>query len=256
MVQISQSVAYRLAAVACLACVCGFGQAQDMRHSQDQASQSQTQLAKPSPAIAPAPIPPPAKAPSLLDHPAEPAKVTLAAGKLSILANNSSLAAILDQISVVGGMKVEGLRTAGNSDQRVFGSYGPGTPRDVLSDLLSGSGYNVLMLGVTPAGLPRELALTARPTGGTPNASPQSGMRGSDDDEGFQPAQYPEEQDTQPPPPPIPPGTANRVRSPQELLQELQRMHQEQQDQQNSEPSEGYTQSDTQDHTQPNTPRN
>lgn len=235
MVHVPQFVACRLAVVACLACVCGLGQAQtNMNHSTNPMP-SQTEPAKPSPIPAPAPVP--TKAPSLLDHPAQPATVTLAAGKLTIQANNSSLTAILGQISVAGGMKVEGLPAAGSSDQRVFGSYGPGAARDVLSDLLTGSGYNVLMLGVTPAGLPRELALTARPAGGTSGPSSQPGVRGSDDDEGFQPTQYPEEQDTQPPPPPVPPGTANRARSPQELLQELQRMHQEQQGQQ---PSEGY----------------
>jgi hypothetical protein len=58
-------------------------------------------------------------------------------------ATNSSLQQILSDVSTATGVKVEG--TPG--DQRVYGSYGPAPARDVLSQLLDGSGYNVLMIG-------------------------------------------------------------------------------------------------------------
>ena len=61
--------------------------------------------------------------------------------------------------------KVEGL----SQDQRVFGSFGPGDPRDVLSQLLEGSGYNVLMLGGQGDGAPEEIVLSiAKPAGPQP----------------------------------------------------------------------------------------
>ena len=34
-----------------------------------------------------------------------------------------------------------------NVDQRVFGTYGRGPARDVIAQLLDGSGYDVLMIG-------------------------------------------------------------------------------------------------------------
>jgi len=189
--------------------------------------------AKPSAAVAPtAPA-------SLLDHPPQPAKVTLASGKLTIDADNSTLAEILHQVSQTGGMKIDGLQ-GGNGNQRVFGSYGPGTPRDVLTSLLNGSGYNFLMVGQTPSGVPRQLALTARPAGGVPNPPPQSfqSTREEYEQDITAPTQYPQERETHPTPPPVPARGPNGVRTPEEILQELQRMRQQQnqpQDQQQDE---------------------
>jgi hypothetical protein len=182
------------------------------------------------------PSPSPLSAPSLLDHPAQPAKITLAAGKLTVMADNSSLSEILHQVSAAGGMKIDGLVTGGSGDPRIFGSYGPAAPRDVLSDLLNGSGYNVLMLGETTAGLPRELALTARTAGGVPNPPPNA-ARNDENDVEVAPTQYPEEQEPIPPPP-MQPGGPNRVRTPQEMLQELQKMHDQQQQQQQQQPQQ------------------
>ena len=48
------------------------------------------------------------------------------------------------------------------ADERIFGTYGPGPARDVLSQLLDGSGYNVLMVGDRGAGTPRRIVLTIR----------------------------------------------------------------------------------------------
>ena len=129
-------------------------------------------------------------------------------------------------------MKIDGL-TASAAAQRIFGQYGPGTPREVLSNLLTGSGYNVLMAGLTPAGTPRELALSPRTTGGVSNPAPQPAETDQDTDtqQDAQPTQYPEEQQDQPQDQPQPPEAQNRVRTPEQILQELQRMHQQHQPQ-------------------------
>lgn len=103
-----------------------------------------------------------------VDQPAEPASVALLHGQLLVKADNSSLIQILDELAKVGGTSISGL----GQDQRVFGDYGPGNPRQILSELLEGSGYNVLMVGVTREGAPRQLVLTAR--GSAPPSSPRS----------------------------------------------------------------------------------
>ena len=107
------------------------------------------------------PVAAPTSAPSLLDKPPKPATVNLAGGHLTIQADNSSLMDILGQVTAASGMAVEGLGV----DQRIFGSYGPGEPHEVLSALLHGSGYNMVMLGQTAAGAPRQLTLSPRGAG-------------------------------------------------------------------------------------------
>ena len=79
----------------------------------------------------------------MLEQPAREAQIVIAGDSLSIRADNSSLAAILHQIAEKSGMKVEGL----GGDERVFGNFGPGAPRDVLAELLDGTAYNLVLLG-------------------------------------------------------------------------------------------------------------
>jgi hypothetical protein len=156
--------------------------------------------------------------------------VNLASGKLTVRADNSSLSEILHDISQASGMKVEGLQAGASGSQRVFGSYGPGAPRDVLSELLDGAGYNVLMLGVTSSGAPRELALTVRPNGAAPAPQPQPGNinQNDDSDADADNTQYPEDRQQIV----APPGPPEMRRTPQQMLQELERQRQEQQNQQ------------------------
>lgn len=84
--------------------------------------------------------------------------MTWDSGGLSVEAANSSLRQILAEISTQTGVVVEGL----SDDQRIFGVYGPGRPRDILRQLLDGTGYNMLMLGEQAPGLPRQLLLSGR----------------------------------------------------------------------------------------------
>lgn len=186
----------------------------------------------------------PQAASSLLDQPAKPAQVQLNAGKLSVNADNSTLSGILHDISARTGMTVDGL----SRDQRIFGSYGPAAPREVLSALLDGLGYNVMMVGALDNGAPRALTLAPRTGGGvaTGNRATTMPRQNNNDDEDDS---SPEQQDTPQPPrpepnppeanqppeqqqPPANPGQPGQVKTPQQMLQELQQMRQQQLQQQ------------------------
>ncbi len=86
------------------------------------------------------------------------ASVTWDSKGLRIEADNSSLQQILKDVSAATGAKVEGL----GADQRIFGDYGPGQANVVLSQLLEGSGYNVIMIGDQGEGTPRQIVLSSR----------------------------------------------------------------------------------------------
>ncbi len=138
------------------------------------AQQAPSKPAASQPAAAPQPQPAPAAsqvAPSMLQQPAGEAQVVFSGDTLSIRADNSSLSAILHQVASKSGMQIEGL----SGDERVFGTFGPGAPRDVLADLLNGTAYNLVLLGDLSNGAPRQLILT--PTthaGAAPPAPPQA----------------------------------------------------------------------------------
>jgi hypothetical protein len=156
-------------------------------------------------------------APSLLQQPAREAKIVFDQNRLSIHADNSSLEGILRQVASSSGMKVEGL----SSDERVFGTFGPGAPRDVIAELLDGTAYNVAIIGDLDNGAPRELVLTPTSHGA---AAPAPAPQANSDEES---------QDVTPQPPPEapqspatqPPATPG-VRTPQQLFEQLQRMRQ------------------------------
>jgi hypothetical protein len=194
----------------------------------------------PPPEVQPTPEPPPPELPKwpVNDTPSKPA-VTWDSGGLKIQANNASLHDILNEVSADTGAKVEGMGT----DERVFGEFGPGTARDVISQLLHGSSYNVLMIGDQGAGTPREIVLSTRRAG---NNQPQANRPGQpvdqpDDEVPDQPEDN--DQSGQPPiinngRPPMqmvpqgPPGVQGAPRTPQQVLQELQQRQQQIQDQQ------------------------
>jgi hypothetical protein len=146
---------------------------------------------KPSPAVA-------APAPETPNWPANdrPGSATVVwdSHGLHIVAANSSLAQILKEVTTKTGTSLEGM----GEDQRVFGSYGPGPARDVLSQLLHGSGYNVLMIGDQGQGTPRRILLSTHTASGS-QASPAMNAPSSlnappppDDDAGDDPPEQPE----------------------------------------------------------------
>lgn len=121
-----------------------------------------------APAVRPAPVLPAWP----VNKQPTPAVVTWDSHGLRIEAQNSSLRQILQDTAVAIGARVEGI----GSDERVFGNYGPGDAREVLSELMKGSSYNVLMVGDQGRGAPLQIVLSTRQprsgprveTGGTP----------------------------------------------------------------------------------------
>jgi hypothetical protein len=152
---------------------------------------------------------------------------------LLIEAKNSSLQQILNDVSTATGAKVDGLET----DERIFGVYGPGQARDVLSQLLQGSGYNVMLIGDEGQGTPRQILLSSRHSGDSHSAT-NANQAKTDEDDNDADEQQPQESVT---PPPVRPAFAPGVppRSPQQIIQEMQqRQQQMQQRLQNHEPEQ------------------
>ena len=184
--------------------------------------------------------------------PAHRADVTYTNNLLTISAGNSSLNQILRETSRLTGIKISG----GVADERVFGSYGPAAPSQVLAALLDGTGSNMLLVQSSGAA-PAELILTPRHGGPTPPNPNAPGFDESSDSEDAPP--NPVAQPIRPPIPPqnapraVPPASRslpeqdntstpsgqpdptpqqqqppNGVKTPQQIYDELQRLRQQQ----------------------------
>jgi len=181
----------------------------------------------PQPAPLPAPVVPPPPNWPANDLPGA-ASVVFDSRGLLVVASNSSLAQILKEVSIETGTKVEGME----ADQRIFGTYGPGPARDVISQLLDGSGYDVLMIGDRGEGTPRRIVLTGRSGSAVKNtAANNPPSMNNDDNDADQSPQEP--QPEQEPPQPVQNGTAPPVpmRTPQQIMQEIQERQRQQQTQ-------------------------
>jgi len=206
-------------------------------HHGTQAALPQASLAaQPAATASTAPATPPPPDWPANDRPSE-ATVTWDSHGLRVVAANSSLTQILRAVATQTGSTLEGL----TRDQRVFGVYGPGPARDVIGQLLDGSGYNVLMVGDLGQGTPRQIILTAQSAGGS-QPGRMNGQNSGDDDtsEAEQEAEQPEApmpQGQPMPPQAMQPGAAAAVpsRAREQMLQELQQRQQQimQQQQQN-----------------------
>jgi hypothetical protein len=172
--------------------------------------------------VAEVPTPPLPEAPKWpVNEKADPAAVVWDSHGLRIEATNSSLQQIMNDVSTATGAKVEGLA----SDERVFGSYGPGQARDVLSQLLEGSGYNVLMIGDQGQGTPRQIVLSARATTG-PQTANRNNPTPSDEDNEVEEQPQPQQ------PEPVPGRTNFPPRTPQQVEMLREQMRNQQQGQQ------------------------
>lgn len=141
--------------------------------------------------VQPAPVTPPTPEPPhspINDRPGE-ASVIWDSHGLLIAAQNSSLKQIMNDVSTVTGTKIEGLST----DQRVFGAYGPGKAREVLSKLLEGTDYNVLMIGDQGGGTPRQIVLSTRGGATTPPPANANNMPAPIEEEEASPDENPDE---------------------------------------------------------------
>jgi hypothetical protein len=154
---------------------------------------------------------------------------------LQVEAKNSSLRQILDDVATTTGTKVQGL----GPDERVFGDYGPGPARDVISQILNGSSYNVLMLGDQGQGTPREIILSERTkAGGSQSGQPNNRQPAQDEDvEQPEPEEPNQQMPVNRPPMNQPMNQPGVPMTPQQRMLEMQRqqmqMQQQQQQQQN-----------------------
>lgn len=170
----------------------------------------------------PAALPPPAPV---------PARVVLNAGRLTVDANDSDLGSILKDVAASSGMTIEGL----DKSARVFGHYGPGTPCDVLTELLDGTGYNFVMVGGANGQAPRQLVLSAQ-SHSSQHAHAAAASADEDDDDssdgGYQQPLGPGAIENVPPQP-----SSDEQERMQQHMENLQRMRQilEQQQQQQQE---------------------
>src|SRR6266851_7023336 len=123
---------------------------------------TKTPVVQPAPEPAPTPAPPP---PPLTPEqgPSYPPEVSFQAGQLTIVARNSTMVDVLTAVKQRTGAAVDMPAASG---ERVVGRFGPGTPRDVMAQLLNGSHYDYVLLG-SPAdpGALRKVVLMARVNG-------------------------------------------------------------------------------------------
>ena len=153
------------------------------------------------------------------------AVVRLQDGILIVESNNSDLTQILHDVAAASGTTIHGqVKSA-----RIYGVYGPASPVQVLRELLTGSGYNFLMVGVTKQGAPRDLVLTVESTEAAPAASGGAAVAQPADVE----AEIPDEEPPGPGAivhtPPVPPeDLRDRV---EQNLRRLQQMQEQQQQQ-------------------------
>lgn len=113
--------------------------------------------------LPPAPVGPLSQIPMEQIPPAPP-HVSYQHGLLTIVAQNSTLAAILLDVRKLTGASID---VPPNATERVVTRLGPGPARDVLAGLLNGTRFNYVMVGSPsdPAVL-SALLLTAKPAGG------------------------------------------------------------------------------------------
>src|SRR5579859_4133677 len=101
-----------------------------------------------------------------------PPRISYAEGKLTVVPNNSTLSDVLNAIQNATGAKIEGV-TPTNAD-RVFGQFGPASAREVCGGLLTGSGYDfIIMEAPENPGSVQRIILTSRSTEATGSPEPQ-----------------------------------------------------------------------------------
>jgi hypothetical protein len=96
-------------------------------------------------AAAPAPGAAPNPAPAPAIEPTKTFEVSFQDGLLSVMSTKGSLADVLTEIRKQTGADIA--IPAGAEQEEVAASLGPGTPRDIVSQLLNGSRYNFILVG-------------------------------------------------------------------------------------------------------------
>ena len=215
---------------------------------------------KKSAPVAEAPATPPPPPPTLEQSTPTPPRVSFQNGQLTIDATNSTLSQVLRAVQSRTGASID--IPGGAASERVVGQLGPGLPRDVLNNLLNGSKFDYVILGVTgKPGAVEKVILTPRQGGATITAQGNTARPPVDDesqaDESTPVADTAENDfqnpDQAPPPPPpggfrhpmMHPGQANPgatfgngeqqngAQTPEQLMQQMQQQQQQYQQQLN-----------------------
>jgi hypothetical protein len=91
--------------------------------------------------------------------PPSPPRSSYVGGKLTVVANNSTLDDVLTDVGKVIGADVQ--RSVPGGSERVFGQFGPASPAQVLNALLRGSRYDFVIVGSADGpDLVRQIILT------------------------------------------------------------------------------------------------
>lgn len=180
--------------------------------------------------------------------PAKPPRVSFVNGQLTVVAENSMMTDVLNGIRSSTGIKMEGL--GGNAD-RVYGQFGPASPRAVIDSLLNGSHYDFIILSsLDSPDTVQRVILSPRGSGPNSMTASNSGrpMNRPPVEEDNDIVNSPDEvTDEQPVPAPAPmiqqqgqpapinpstlqnsgqqPGTTQGVKTPEQLLEELRRLN-------------------------------
>lgn len=217
--------------------------------------QKPAQQQPPTPMVAtPPPVPQPPPTPEQM--PAVPPRVSMNHGMLSISADNSTLGDILNSVRQQTGATLEVPSSIAN--ERVATNVGPGSPREVLQELLSGSKFDYIIVGTTQDPNAVQRIILSQRTGGALNQTfannqpvnnyNQSNYQPPEDvNQSFDEEPQPEPAPPEPPPQPepqqvMPPNGAQpnnnqqQPKTPEQLLHELQMMQQQQQQQQQRPP--------------------
>src|SRR6185369_15863022 len=102
--------------------------------------------------------------------PSVPPRVSYQQGRLTVIAENSTLGDIFGAIRSATGIKIE--TQGGPSGDRVAAKIGPAPAKEVLLSLLQGSRYDYVMLGsLTDPEVVERVILTPKSAGGTQTAS-------------------------------------------------------------------------------------
>ncbi len=155
-------------------------------------------------------------------------QVTYRNGLLSIVAENSTLSDILHAVAARTGATVDA--PANLAGQRVAARLGPGTPRDVMADLLTGLDYIVVGASNDPDAIRSIIVSNSGPSvaGRAPAvAAPPPPPPQPEPTEAVEPAPQ------QPPQQALPPGEPSgkappQAKTPEELLEELRKLQEQQ----------------------------
>lgn len=205
---------------------------------------------EPPPAQPAAPVDTPPPTPEQM--PPSPPRVAFVDGKLSIVAENSTLGDVLNAVKNLTSADVEYPPSA--ASERIYAYVGPGSPRDVLTSLLTGSKFDYVILGgANDPNSIESVILSVRAAG---SASSDRQPFNPPSRAGFRPSPPPEiptenvedDNNPEPEPAPVPPSPPTpgaqvspgvqpnnpnqpQVKTPEQLLEELRRMQQQQQQQ-------------------------